>query len=96
MGSLAFFEGEMFEILILISALIFAASSLLPSLKAHRNYGPLLLALFGFLLIGAAHFNHGNSLEVAILLCGGILLSLGHFWNWKLKNTNHFSASSLS
>ncbi|MEX0811696.1 MAG: MerC domain-containing protein [Chitinophagales bacterium] len=94
LGTFPFIDNIGFEILILASAAIFAAWSLIPSVKLHHQKGPLLLAFFGFSLIALAHLSHGNLIEIFMLLLGGIMLSGAHLWNWKLKNS--FQACSVS
>lgn len=95
-GSLPFLENEFLELIILASAGVFAAWSLIPSVKIHHHYGPLGIASLGFTLIIAAHFFHSTYFEIGILLAGGILLSSAHFWNWKLKDSCDYQISSLS
>lgn len=95
-GSLPFLENEYLELVILASAGVFAAWSLIPSVKIHHHYGPLGIASLGFTLIISAHFLHSTFIEIGMLLAGGILLSSAHFWNWKLKDSCDYKISSLS
>lgn len=87
LGTIPFIDNIGFEISILISAVVFAGWSLIPSYKIHCHRGPVIIAALGVSLFVLAHLAHGSAIEVVVLLIGGTLLSTAHYWNWKLKNS---------
>ncbi|WP_405292669.1 MerC domain-containing protein [Algibacter sp. Ld11] len=85
LGSLQFLENPLIEWTFISFGVVFVLISLWPSYKnAHNKLMPLLYALFGFLFIALGRFDLNELWEVSNTVLGATLVSLAHYFNWKL------------
>lgn len=64
---------------------VFVIASLWPSYhKIHRKLKPLQFAALGFIFIGLGRLNFTELWEIGTTIIGTLLVSLAHYYNWKL------------
>lgn len=86
-SGLAWLENPIIEAVLIITTIILAASSLIPSfLNQHKNTIPLILAGIGFAFLIGSRFIEGE-LEHYLTAIGGIFIAIAHFQNWKILNS---------
>ena len=77
------FQSHWFEFGILGLAVIFIASSLVPSFLKHKNALPLALGTLGLIAVIANHIIWGHTSYVLSFL-GAITIATGHYKNYHL------------
>ena len=84
-SSLHFLANPFIEMIFICLGLVFFLASLWPSYqKIHRKLLPLQFAALGFIFIGLSRLHFTDSWEISTTIIGTILVSLAHFFNWKL------------
>jgi len=61
--------------------------------KHHSNKTPLVVVIFGFLLIGTGHFFHYEWLETSLTVMGASLIAVAHLINWKYVRVSQKESS---
>ena len=88
LSSLHFLENPFIEWFFIILGLIFVFISLWPSYKkVHHKLKPLRIAALGFTLIAIGRFEFTELWEISNTVLGASLVSLAHYYNWKLLKT---------
>jgi hypothetical protein len=88
-SSWAFLHDERIENVVLILSCIIAVFSLVPSyLKHHRKLTPIVILLFGFLLIGLSRILVEVN-ESVFSSSGATLVASAHFLNYRLCKKSH-------
>lgn len=83
LGGFSWLEHPLVEIGFIITSLMLAWLSLLPSWKSgHGRVEPLVVVFLGFFLIGLAHVL-AESLEPVLMTLGGLSIAFAHFLNWR-------------
>jgi len=97
-SGLAWIENHTVEIVLIITTIILAISSLIPSfINRHKNISPVALAGIGFAFLIGSRLVEGD-LEHYLTAIGGIFIAIAHFQNWKIvryfakKQKNNISA----
>jgi hypothetical protein len=73
------------EILVLCLSTGIALASILPSyLRVHRKLNAIVLATFGFILIGLSRIEVQKVWEILLTSIGASLVASAHIMNWKL------------
>lgn len=84
-SSLHFLENPYIEWTFISLGLVFVLTSLWPSYKKiHQRAKPLLYATLGFAFIALGRLNLTELWEIMNTVIGASLVSLAHFFNWKL------------
>ena len=92
LGSLHFLGNPLIEWTFIGFGIVFVLVSLWPSYKkAHFDLKPLLYALIGFSFILLGRLDLNEYWEVSNTVAGASLVSVAHYFNWKLLQTkeNH-------
>ncbi|GAL77445.1 MerC domain-containing protein [Algibacter lectus] len=92
LGSLHFLGNPIIEWTFIAFGIVFVLVSLWPSYKkTHFKLKPLLYALLGFSFILLGRLDLNEFWEVSNTVAGASLVSLAHYFNWKLLQTkeNH-------
>ena len=88
LSSLHFLENPYIEWTFIMLAIIFVFVSLWPSYKKyHHKTKPLLFASLGFALIAIGRFEFTELWEIVNTVIGASLVSIAHYFNWKLLRT---------
>ncbi|MGP1992918.1 MerC domain-containing protein [Zobellia laminariae] len=88
LNSLYFLENPYVEGIFISLGIVFVFTSLWPSYKKiHFQAKPLLYAALGFIFIALGRLNLTELWEITNTVTGSVLISLGHFLNWKLLRT---------
>ena len=84
-SSMHFLANPIIEMIFIGLGLVFVLTSLWPSYhKIHRKLKPLQLATLGFIFIGLGRLHFTDLWEISNTIIGTILVSLAHYYNWKL------------
>lgn len=84
-ASLAFLEGELFEISLLVLSFVLAAASLVFSFfRNHHNSTPMILAGIGFVFFMFGKAIHIEEVEIILSVIGGSFVVIAHYRNLKL------------
>lgn len=85
LSSLHFLENPLIEWTFILLGIVFVFVSLWPSYKeTHHKTKPLVFAGIGFALIAIGRLEFTELWEVANTVVGALLVSLAHYFNWKL------------
>lgn len=85
LSSLQFLENPYIEWSFILAGLVFVFVSLWPSYtKIHHQTKPLLFAAIGFGFIAIGRLDFTELWEVCNTVFGATLVSLAHYFNWKL------------
>jgi len=84
-SSIHFLANPFIEMIFICLGLVFVLASLWPSYqKIHRKLMPLQFATLGFIFIGLSRLHFTDLWEISTTIIGTLLVSLAHFFNWKL------------
>lgn len=84
-SSIHFLANPFIELIFIGLGLVFVLTSLWPSYhKIHRKLKPLQFAAYGFICIGLGRLNFTELWEIGTTIVGTLLVSLAHYFNWKL------------
>ncbi len=84
-GSIHFLANPFIERTFIGLGFVFVLASLWPSYqKIHRKLKPLKIAVMGFIFIGLGRLHLTESWEIGNTIMGTLLVSLAHYYNWKL------------
>ena len=88
-SGLAFMENERIENMVLIISAVVGAASLIPAaLRHHRKFTPIFLLLCGFLMIAFGKFLF-HEFESVLTSSGAGLVALSHYVNFRLCRKSH-------
>lgn len=91
-GGLSWFHDPLLEWGFILTSVVIACWSLIPSYtQNHHDNLPLLIAVAGCICLLLGRFSVGEW-EHFIAALGGLLIALAHFINWKLNQYSHYSS----
>jgi hypothetical protein len=88
LAGMEFLANKWVEISMICLSVVVGARSLLSTYPAHKSYIPILILIFGFMLIGSGHF-FVKSMEAVLVPLGGLSIAIAHYINWKLHLLSH-------
>ncbi|HAA11802.1 MAG TPA: MerC domain-containing protein [Cytophagales bacterium] len=84
LAGLQFLENPWIEYSIILLSLFIASNALIHGYRKHHKKSlPLMIALAGFLLIGAGHGLATESQEIFLTSVGGVSIAIAHLINWR-------------
>ncbi|HKG05503.1 MAG TPA: MerC domain-containing protein [Pedobacter sp.] len=83
---LSFLANAWVEITMICISVLLGFYSLLSSYRSHQKIAPVLVLLFGFAMIGSAHYLF-KEMEAVLIPIGGLTIAGAHFLNWKYSKS---------
>ncbi|MEM6297868.1 MAG: MerC domain-containing protein [Bacteroidota bacterium] len=90
-GNFSIWADPLWEHLFLGASGIFAIASLVPGLRTHESWRPIILATLGFTLILGSHLHnftsghlHVHEKSAWLAAIGGLFVAGAHWMNWKI------------
>jgi len=77
-------HNHMFDFVFMIFGIGIAAFVLVRDYMKHRVFVPVLISIFGFVLLYCGVESHGSMFYLSVT--GGVLITYAHFQNWRLSH----------
>ncbi|MEM9328704.1 MAG: MerC domain-containing protein [Bacteroidota bacterium] len=87
LAGLQFLDNHWVEISLILLSFFIASNALMHGYRRHHHrWLPLVIAVFGFVLIGIAQALESEFTELVLMPLGGITIAIAHLINWKFIN----------
>ena len=84
LGAGHWLENGLIDFAIVILGLVVAFVSLMKEYKKHHSLQPIMIASFGFLMLGYGLVQHSQGSHSILSVIGGVTLAIAHIVNWRM------------